>query len=277
MDTLPASMNRRPSAFARLDGLFWADPWISSHVLYAHLDGRSDDASRPLRVIEKEVAWLHSLFPAAGKVLDLGCGPGLHGLLFAEKGWQVTGIDASAVAIEYAQKEAYDAGFACDFRAGDFQQLGLPQQQDLVLIAYGTMGTLSPAAARRLVARCRRALKPGGLLVFDLFRQSWWQKQVDLVPDRHWDMVLGDGFWAPGPHLVLTRSYAYPVLRTFGRIFAVVEGLHARQFPFWYRWYEPDLAQAELLGGWQARFFGGLEGSPLRPRSSWFAVVARRE
>ncbi len=276
MEALPSSMNRRPTVFARLDGLFWADPWIASHVLYAHLDGRSDDASRPLPVIESEVAWLNTLFRAPGRVLDLGCGPGLHGLLLAEKGWQVTGIDASPAAIDYAQKEAADAGFSSVYQAGDFHTLEFPAQQDLVLVAYGTLGTLSPAAARRLIARCRKALKPGGLLVFDLFRQSWWQQQKDAAPARDWDFVERDGFWAPGPHLVLTRSYAYPVHRTFGRIFAIVEDLHVRQFPFWYRWYDPELAASELLNGWQVRFFGGLDGRPLRP-SSWFAVVARRE
>jgi SAM-dependent methyltransferase len=281
MDTFPESMNRRPRAFAPLDGLFWADPWIASHVLYAHLDGRSDDASRPLTVIGREVEWVASLAGAngpgtPGKVLDLGCGAGLHGLLFSQRGWQVTGIDLSPVAIEYARGETLDAGLAADYRAGNFLTGELPGSQDLVLLAYGTLGTLSPLQARSLVRRCRRALRPGGLLVLDAFRKPWWERQKLSVPTRAWDLVHADGFWAPGEHLVLTRMYAYPERRTFGRIYTVVEPAQVRQFPFWYRWYDPEHL-VELLDGWSLRFAGSLSGSPLKSGSSWVAVAATRQ
>ncbi len=281
MDAFPESMNRRPRAFEPLDGLFWADPWIAGHVLYAHLDGRSDDASRPLAVIKKEVAWVCSLAGAKGpgtpgKVLDLGCGPGLHGLLFSQRGWQVTGIDASPAAIEYAKSETRDAGLGADYRTGNFMTDQFPAEQDLVLLAYGTLGTLSPSQVRRLIAKCRMALRPGGLLVLDTFRQPWWQRQRESAPDRTWDLVHADGFWSPGEHLVLTRTYAYSVLRTFGRIYTVVEPARVRQFPFWYRWYEPEHLSA-LLDGWCLRFTGNLSGIPLKSGSSWVAVAATRQ
>ena len=37
------------------------------------------------------------------RLLDIGCGMGLHSALFAELGFAVTGIDTSAVAIKYAR------------------------------------------------------------------------------------------------------------------------------------------------------------------------------
>jgi SAM-dependent methyltransferase len=277
MDTYPASMNRRPRAFARLDGLFWADPWIASHVLYAHLDSRTDDASRPMVTVAAEVEWIASLFSTPGRLLDLGCGPGLHGLLFSQRGWDVHGIDASAVAVEYAASETHDAGLSATYEAGNFLTRRWPRGLDLILLAYGTLCTLSPAQAHALITRCRKALKPGGKLVLDAFGKPWWEKQRKAFPDRDWDHVTHDGFWAPGEHLVLTRSYAYPVLRTFGRIYTVVEGARVRQFPFWYRWYDPQMLTSELLSGWQVRVAGNLSGAPLRARNSWFAVAATRQ
>ena len=237
MDTFPESMNRRPRPFDPLDGLFWADPWIASHVLYAHLDGRSDDASRPLATIEREVAWMASLAGAQGpgtpgKVLDLGCGPGLHGLLFSRRGWQVTGLDASPVAIEYARSETRDAGFVADYRAENFLTCAFPDGLDLIVLAYGTLGTLSPRQVRALLSKCRSSLRVGGLLVFDAFQRPWWERQRRAAAERTWDHVVRDGFWAPGEHLVLTRTYAYSVLRTFVRIFTIVEPERVRQFPF---------------------------------------------
>lgn len=268
--------DRRPRAFDPGDGLFWADPYIASHVVWAHLDDRSDDASRPLKQIEAEVAWIHGLVPHPGKLLDLGCGVGRHALLLAERGWAVTGIDIAEPSLEYARQEAEDAGLGARFIQGDITTDPLPPGQDLILIAYGTLGTLSPAQARRLVSRCRGALAPQGLLVFDAFRKPWWDKQK-AAGGQSWTVTNEEGFWTPHPHLVLCRTDAYPKIRTFGRTYTVVEEDRIRRFPLWYRWFDPEHLSAELLAGWTVCYTGGLDGRRLHPRSPWVAAVARWE
>lgn len=269
--------NRRPRPFDPGEGLFWADPYIAEHVVWAHLDDTSEDASRPLAQVRAEVAWIHSLRSEPGNLLDLGCGVGRHALLFAEHGWKVVGVDAALPSLEYARQEAADAGLDAEFWAGDLKTVPLPPNQDVILLAYGTIGTLSPGQARALVRRCRRALAPGGLLIFDAFRKPWWEKQLRLAQGKSWDVVPREGFWTGAPHLVLSRTDAYPRMRTFGRTYTVVEPNRVRRFPLWYRWYDPEHLEAELLAGWQVKFFGGLDGRRLTARSSWVAAVAREE
>ena len=269
--------NRRPRAFDPGDGLFWADPYIADHVVWAHLDDRSEDASRPLALIKAEVEWIDSQAPHRGRLLDLGCGVGRHSLLFAEKGWQVTGIDAAEASLAYARSEAKDAALAVSFLEGDLRTIALPPQQDLILLAYGTIGTLSPAQANHLVRRCRQALAPGGVLIFDAFRKPWFDRQFATTAVRSWDVIPTEGFWTGAPHLVLSRTDAYPRLRTFGRTYTIVEPNRVRRFPLWYRWYDPEHLSGELLVGWKLRFSGGLDGKRLRPGSSWVAVIAQPE
>ncbi len=54
------------------------------------------------------------------KVLDVGCGTGIESIWFATKGFDVTGIDVSPVAIEMSKANAQKNGAFVDFRVMDF-------------------------------------------------------------------------------------------------------------------------------------------------------------
>ena len=41
-----------------------------------------------------------------GRALDVACGVGRHAIFLAERGWQVTAVDASSVGIELARAAA---------------------------------------------------------------------------------------------------------------------------------------------------------------------------
>ena len=54
-----------------------------------------------------------------GPAIDLGCGIGNYAIWLAKKGFQVTGIDLSQKAIEFASKNAQDQNVDCIFKVGD--------------------------------------------------------------------------------------------------------------------------------------------------------------
>ncbi len=58
----------------------------------------------------------------AGKALDLACGTGRNAILLAEKGFQVTAVDNSAVGIEIAKQRAKEKNLRIDFRAADLEK-----------------------------------------------------------------------------------------------------------------------------------------------------------
>ncbi|MDD3164376.1 MAG: class I SAM-dependent methyltransferase [Oscillospiraceae bacterium] len=104
-------------------------------------------------------------------VLDLCCGTGSMAVRMAQRGWQVTGVDASEEMLTMATDKA--AGlpddlrpfFACQLA----QKLRLPAPVDLAICCLDSLNYLTkPADCEMAVRRVYQALKPGGLFVFDL-------------------------------------------------------------------------------------------------------------
>ena len=98
---------------------------------------------------------LSSLPP--GRALDLACGEGRNARWLAERGWQVTAIDWSAVAVEKGRK----VNAAVDWQVGDALTAPLPADLDLVVIAYFQVVAADRRAA---VRRAFEALRAGGTL-----------------------------------------------------------------------------------------------------------------
>lgn len=64
------------------------------------------------------------------KAIDLGCGTGNYAVYLASRGFDVTGVDFSEKAIEYAETEAREKGVACNFMVSDVLDLSMEEEFD---------------------------------------------------------------------------------------------------------------------------------------------------
>jgi len=103
-----------------------------------------------------------SLLPQGGKALDIGMGTGRNTLYLASLGFQVKGVDVSAVAVEKCRRKAQGLGLAIEAVVADLEHHELlVEEYDLIVNFYYLQRDL----ASRIVA----ALKPGGVLVFETY------------------------------------------------------------------------------------------------------------
>ena len=98
-----------------------------------------------------------------GRVLDVGCGEGADAIWLARRGWTVTAIDISDVAISRARQAALPAGATVEWVCGDALQTPFaPRSFGLVSMQYPALPKAAGAAAVRTLLD---TVCPGGLLL----------------------------------------------------------------------------------------------------------------
>jgi SAM-dependent methyltransferase len=110
----------------------------------------------------------------ARKVLDIGCGTGTFACLLAQRGIEVTGVEPAAASLEVARGKRGAA--TVRWLHGDATTLP-PLQVDVALMTANVAQVfLTDTAWSATLGAARRALRPGGWLVFetrDPARRAW--------------------------------------------------------------------------------------------------------
>ncbi len=117
-------------------------------------------------------AWLSVLFRRSSlpgvHVVELGCGSGRLARFLLQRGFAVTGVDASRSMIALAKRHATGGRFFVN----SLWKFDIPQCAAVLAIGevlnYQFKGAASTDGLRRLFSRVHDALLPSGLLIFDI-------------------------------------------------------------------------------------------------------------
>lgn len=131
-----------------MDAAAWDHRYASAELVWT---------AEPNRFVAAELSDL-----PPGRALDLAAGEGRNAIWLAGRGWQVTALDFSAVAIDKGRLLAEQAGVTVDWVVADVLTYRPAGGYDLVLVAYLH---LPPAQRTVLWATAVTAVAPGGVLL----------------------------------------------------------------------------------------------------------------
>lgn len=221
----------RPVLYEKGTAVMWTDPYISQQLLQIHLNPDIDLASRKYSSIENTAKWvLSKTSKNRMNILDLGCGPGLYSEIWANNGHWVTGVDFSKTSIDYAKQESDKKGLNINYLNQNYLELDVPDNHfDLVTLIYTDLGVLLPAERNQLLTNINKALKPGGVLIFDVLNDKNLESKVS---PKSWD-VAENGFWREGPCLALSESFFYKNKKVILNQHIIVEEGKTDVYRFW--------------------------------------------
>jgi len=131
------------------DADLWDERYASADRLWS---------AGPNRWVEQELAPL-----PPGDALDLACGEGRNAVWLAERGWRVTAVDFSRVALDRGRAAAAERGLTIDWVEADLLAWRPDAgTADLVLLCYLQ---LMAADMSRVLASASDGLRPGGTLL----------------------------------------------------------------------------------------------------------------
>ena len=202
--------NPAPIPWSEGDNIPWDEPGFSKRMLKEHLTQEHDAASRRTVKIEQHIAWIHQEANQRqpGKLLDLGCGPGLYASRLAQLGYQVTGIDYPPASIAYAQAQAAQQGKKITYIQADIREaeynMDTRREYDCAMQIFGETNVFMPADLRTILRKIHAVLKPGGRLILEVHTYEAIKSIGQAAASWY---AAESGLFSPNPHLVLTEHF----------------------------------------------------------------------
>lgn len=201
------------------------------------------------------------------QILDLACGFGRHTNRLAALGHRMTGVDLMPGFLEIARQDAQRRSVQVNYQPGDMRQIQYQAEFDRVLLAFTAFGYFEDEENLLVLQNVRRALKPGGLVIFDTQNRDTFLKGFVpcFVNEKEGNLMID------------RITFDTQTGRLYNRRIVIRDGVR-RDKPFFVRMYNPTEIRAVVAeaGLEITKLLGDWEGNPVSAESRRMIVIARK-
>ena len=201
------------------------------------------------------------------QILDLACGFGRHTNRLATLGHRMTGVDLMPGFLEIARQDAKRRSVQVNYQPGDMRQIQYQAEFDRVLLAFTAFGYFEDEENLLVLQNVRRALKPGGLVIFDTQNRDTFLKGFVpcFVNEKEGNLMID------------RITFDTQTGRLYNRRIVIRDGVR-RDKPFFVRMYNPTEIRAVVAeaGLEITKLLGDWEGNPVSAESRRMIVIARK-
>jgi len=122
------------------------------------------------------------LLDGQGMALDVACGVGHNALFLARRGYDVIAVDGSLTGLRYCSAQLATTPLPVQLVVADLDQFVPPPKRFTLVLVVRFL-------SRALIPHLKRALLPGGLLIYHTFNR----RRLLLNPDFNPDYLLEPG------------------------------------------------------------------------------------
>ncbi len=203
----------------------------------------------------------------ACSILDLACDFWRHANTLPALGHAVSGVDLTPGTLEIARREAQEKNIPTKFLQANMRRIDFNQEFDHVLLLFTSFGYFEDDDNQLVLEKVRRALKPGGLFVFETPNRDVFLKRLQpfMVTEKGEDLLIDRG------------SFDTITGRWYNRRIVIRDGVR-KDKPFFVRLYNPsEIEQMINQAGMQVhKMLGGYDSQPLSNESSRMVIIAKK-
>ncbi len=268
-----------PAPWTEGDNIPWNDPDFSERMLAEHFSQDHDLASRRSATIDEHVEWIFStvLDGRPGRLLDLGCGPGLYAHRLSARGCECVGMDFSPASIRHAGEAAAADDLPCRFVLADLRDEAFGNGFDLVMMIYGQFNVFPRRRGLEILRKAHAAIVPGGRLLLEVQSAKLVQRGGESGPNWY---SAPSGLFSDEPHLVLQENFWDAEAAASTARFLVIDAQTASVNSYALSneaYTEDELNDALHMAGFgEVEHFPSLTGSAAEAEAGLPVVVARR-
>ena len=201
------------------------------------------------------------------RILDLACGFGRHTNALAELGHSVTGVDLMPGFIEIARDEAKKENLSVNYLHDDMRVIDFREEFDRVLLLFTSFGYFEDQGNFAVLQNISRALKPGGLFIFDTHNRDVFLKNLQpfIVTEKGEDIMID------------RCSFDTNTGRWYNHRVVIRDGMR-KDKPFFVRLYNLNEISNLLqqVGMEVYKVFGGFDSQPLTNDSQRMVIITRK-